>query len=374
MGTWGYKPFDNDEALDYYGGLHRLAEMKQLINDGLAGKHRYCCAPYEIAGIVLESLGLYSLGHKDRLEIVLNSIKTRNFSSDVKDTLHESLETLISVSALSIDSRKKILQACIKCIKKYRDFDPYEYEQEVKNVVNIAQKALDSDLKNAVVISEQDLNWLIDSYENAEKQDAIDYIHRLYPNGLLIFNVDDTLIGIYPNEPKIDNRVEDSIDYCKSLGITMEEVNLKACNNINEYIKKHFSKGFKMKNDLDEDGCKITSFYSNDYNTVVTYRMDSKDFYDKLYRNNTRDSIIIKLLKNFVNNSANTSNKALTGNRAIDKFYDKHGKIIGYRITDGKNVRDVYSDQLKQAIASGRIKFDNLTLTKDGRLYMTSTD
>jgi len=35
---------------------------------------------------------------------------------------------------------------------------------------------------------------------------------------------------------------------------------------------------------------------------------------------------------------------------------------------------DVYSDQLKQAIASGKLKFDNLTLTKDGRLYMTGTN
>lgn len=385
MGTWGYKPFQNDEALDYYGGFHRLAETKKLINRGLAGKHRYCCAHYEIAGIVLESLGLYDLGHKDRLEVVLNSIKTRNFSSDVEDTLHESLETLISVSALSIDSRKKILQECIKGLE-YASFDPYEYEQEVKNVVSIAKKALSSDLKNAVVISEQDLNWLIDSYENAKKQRIINNAKKAYPNGLALFKLygaDETYtIGICPGDTKIVEDIDLNIDKYKAMGINLDDIKFKTIRsaNVPTFMKKYFSKGFKIvKNSekVGDDRIRYYTIYSNDYNknifiNSIVYYGETRD---KLYIPlDDKDAEIVSLFKQYATASSKSTINQTTGNRAIDKFYDKHGKIIGYKVTDDKKVMDVHSDQLKQAIASGKIKFDNLTLTKDGRLYMTNTN
>jgi len=384
MGTWGYKPFQNDAALNYYGGFHRLAEMKQLIKDGLAGKHRNCCAPYEIAGVVLESFGLYDLGHKDKFKVVLSSIKSRNYSSDVKDTLYESLEMFISVSALSVNSRKNVLQECIKGIKQYKDFNPYEYEQEVNNVVNIAQKALASDLKSAVTISEQDLDWIIDSYENAEKQEKIDCTRKMYPNGLAIIRIYDRgegriyTIGICPGGTRIIPDID--LDNYKDKGINLDDINFKIVNNIDEFMTKYFSNGFKIVKHSEkesENGYKFYTVYSNDYHKNM--------FRDSLYYDDTQkdkfyipleyeDKPLINLFKKYAAASSTKTINQTTGNRAIDKFYDKNGKIIGYRITDGKKVMDVYSDQLKQAIASGKIKFDNLTLTKDGRLYMTGTN
>ena len=384
MGTWGYKPFQNDEALNYYGGFHRLDEMKQIIKDGLAGKHRYICAPYEIAGMVLESLGLYDLGHKESISTILNCIKTKNFTSEAKDKLYESSEMVISVSALSINSRKNVLQECIKCIKKYKDFDPYEYEQEVKNVVNIAQKALASGLKSAVIISEKDLNWIIDSYENAEKQERIDYTRKKYPNGLDIIRIYERgegciyNIGICPRDVKIvpDINLNNYIDN----GIRLDDINFRIVNNIDEFIIKHFSNGFKIVKHSEKeygDTYRFYTVYSNDYHKNI-FKDDpyceetQRDrFYTPL---ENADKPLIYLFKKYENTSSTKNIKQTTGNRAVDKFYDKNGKIVGYRITDGTKVVDVYSDQLKQAIASGKIKFDNLTLTKDGRLYMTDTN
>lgn len=56
----------------------------------------------------------------------------------------------------------------------------------------------------------------------------------------------------------------------------------------------------------------------------------------------------------------------------IQKF-KKNNKIYGYRLQDSQgNIRDVYSDPLKQAIKNGQITILNLTLTSDNRLVDTS--
>jgi len=340
MGTWGYKPFQNDAALNYYGGFHRLDEMKHLIKDGLAGKHRNCCAPYEIAGVVLESLGLYDLGHKDSLSTVLNSIKTKNFNSDVKSKLYESLELIISVSALSVNSRKNVLQECIKGIKKYGDFDPYEYEHEVKNVVNIAQKALASDLKSAVTISEQDLNWIIDSYENVEKQETIDCNRKMYPNGLAIIRIYDRgegriyTIGICPGDTRIIPDID--LDSFKDKDISLDDLNFKIFLNIDDLMAKYFSHGFKIVKHSEkesENGYKFYTVYSNDYHKNI--------FRDSIYYDETQkdkfyipleheDKPLINLFKKYAAASSTKTINQTTGNRAIDKFYDKNGKIMTY--------------------------------------------
>lgn len=59
--------------------------------------------------------------------------------------------------------------------------------------------------------------------------------------------------------------------------------------------------------------------------------------------------------------------------KCIQKFRDKKGKIIGYRLQDlnGKT-QDVASDNLKNAILKGDVHVVNLTLTSDGRLVDSS--
>lgn len=57
----------------------------------------------------------------------------------------------------------------------------------------------------------------------------------------------------------------------------------------------------------------------------------------------------------------------------IQKFRDKSGKIIGYRLQDNSaKTVDVTSEQLKQAIKNNQIHILNLTLTQDNRLVNTS--
>ena len=57
----------------------------------------------------------------------------------------------------------------------------------------------------------------------------------------------------------------------------------------------------------------------------------------------------------------------------IQKFRDRHNQIYAYRLQDFQgNTRDVYSDQLKQAIRNNKINIVNLTLTSDNRLVSTT--
>lgn len=55
--------------------------------------------------------------------------------------------------------------------------------------------------------------------------------------------------------------------------------------------------------------------------------------------------------------------------RAIKKYHDAKGILIGYTIQDENGqTMDVHKDQLKQAVASGQCEVVNMTLTSDGRL------
>lgn len=58
--------------------------------------------------------------------------------------------------------------------------------------------------------------------------------------------------------------------------------------------------------------------------------------------------------------------------KCIQKFKDKTGKIIGYRLIDLNGVtQDVKAENLKAAISAGKVNVVNLTLTSDGRLVGT---
>lgn len=55
--------------------------------------------------------------------------------------------------------------------------------------------------------------------------------------------------------------------------------------------------------------------------------------------------------------------------RCIEKFKDKNGKIIGYRLIDqNKLIRDFKADDVKNYIKTGVLEVVNLTLTSDNRL------
>ena len=57
----------------------------------------------------------------------------------------------------------------------------------------------------------------------------------------------------------------------------------------------------------------------------------------------------------------------------IQKF-KKNNKIYGYRLQDSQgNIKDVYADQLKNAIRNQQIQVINLTLTSDNRLVDTTS-
>lgn len=150
----------------------------------------------------------------------------------------------MSVSSISIEDRKKTLGICHKLITKElkkQDFSS-EYEVEIQNVLHMIEQTMKSNLNNAIVISEEDLNWLRIRHESYDERE--------------------------------------------------EQRRTKS-------IKKQSS-----------------------------------------------------------------------GIKVISKFYDKD-KIIGYRLTDGKTVKDIKSTDLKQAIMQGKIRVDNVTLTTDGRIYTT---
>ncbi len=62
------------------------------------------------------------------------------------------------------------------------------------------------------------------------------------------------------------------------------------------------------------------------------------------------------------------------GSICIKRYYAGN-KIVGYRIQDSRNSSywmDIDADELKEQIASGQSRVDNLKLTSDGRLLVTN--
>ena len=55
--------------------------------------------------------------------------------------------------------------------------------------------------------------------------------------------------------------------------------------------------------------------------------------------------------------------------KAVSKFYDRYGRVIGYTLSDesGK-LKEVSNNDIKAAIKSGKIEVINLTITADNRL------
>ena len=63
------------------------------------------------------------------------------------------------------------------------------------------------------------------------------------------------------------------------------------------------------------------------------------------------------------------SNKAVNKPFCIRRFRNKHGTIIGYRISVANNKQfDIQAKKLKELIRKDAIEVENLTLTSDGRL------
>lgn len=55
--------------------------------------------------------------------------------------------------------------------------------------------------------------------------------------------------------------------------------------------------------------------------------------------------------------------------KQLEKYKDKNGKIIGYRLVDTNgNQTQMKAEDLKAGIRAGNLNVVNLTLTKDGRL------
>lgn len=61
--------------------------------------------------------------------------------------------------------------------------------------------------------------------------------------------------------------------------------------------------------------------------------------------------------------------------RAIKKYHDDKGKLIGYRIKDMKtgDEMNILKEYLKDAVVKGQVQVDNMTLTSDGRLIGHAT-
>lgn len=148
--------------------------------------------------------------------------------------------------------------------------------------------------------------------------------------------------------------------YNENKGLGIQVMDVKSA------FKKAYPRGFVYNYSKEDDSCTL---YSLDYNTAVMAGRKqfscSKALLDQissvvpLYR--SKDEAIKKLSKGSKPNF-----------HAIKKFYGKKNRIIGYEITDGVQVRQIDVNSLKVAISSGKVVFDNLTLTSDGRLVMKS--
>ena len=385
MGYWGFKPFENDYALDTYGGYHSKDSMKGQIWQGIRRGASQSVDAHEILGLILGTFGLYDFCPEDKINICLNAIKNKKYDEEVDYALYESMWAFLSACTIEPSERVKMLEYAANKMKSVIETNNYEpsfsedgiwmddvtgdeenFEYQV--IYNMARRAINNGFKgmeSPVFLPEGDVAWLHKAYQNNELSTWMDRMIKDYPSGIsamaiggethLYSNHNGLYVGGTDRLNRISNQLTAMNKQFKDIGLN----NVDAGN----WFKDKYPSGFYLernssvvslvsvdngKKPWEEDGywnLHITpDFVRSISNYVKVYK--SKEEADK-YINIKPGAIIVKCL---------------------DKRY-KGVKIIAYLLQDqqGKTIWTT-PDDLKKAIENGQINCVNLKLTSDNRL------
>lgn len=393
MGAWGYLPFQNDSALNCYGGLHTTKEITELIWKGIRGDHTHCVAPYEICGMILRTFNLVNIIVTDEdIAKVVKDIASSTYNEATDNALYETTEMILCAASIDIKEREKMLRYAMNGLKKVieeNNFEPefkvlvkpipgkeysgvYEWvdgvddDEEskcIQDIYNLAAETVACNFSNVVnpmQLLPKHIDWLIGANDNYKNSQRLEYIKEKFPKGVYLVESLDCNYVIGKGIPLIDrvysNFYEKILSKNNNSGITKTA--------FLDAIVSNFKNGFII-NKLDTE---LYELYSIDYNTLVITVNKSKffceiDFLKQLAK-------CVKIYKSKSEYMAKNK-KANANFHAVQKIYGKNRTIVGYTITDGVSVKNVGKDDIKSAIKSGKAIFDNLTLTKDDKLIMT---
>lgn len=404
MGFWGFAPFQNDGALDTYGGYNTSKHLTGLIWQGIKRGVGYSVEVHEIMGMILRTFKVYDGICPEATEHELvRAIATGKFTDATKEAMSgETPMMIMSCATIDFEERKKMLEYAAnkmvgiieasapskieskvepktlgdffevenktKCLfdanKMWvQDVSGDEEDTEYQIIYNLARKIINSDfeeVENPMQLTDEQVAWLVDMEKQSDKLGYINHIKNAHKNGMTDIKIRDNEIWRFDNETiKI---VE--INPKDRFGATKAELGVSDADAgrwLNTYFKNgfYYGKGKLVSIDtklplMDED---------DDYILFKNNSVSAVSQYVPVYRTKAEyDAAMAKKAK--AQQEANKSGIACT-----NKFY-KGTKITAYELTQvntGQKIV-VHPDALKAKIKSGAIKVDNLRLTSDNRL------
>lgn len=389
MGMWGYRPLQNDEALDILDRPDTQAQMINELTQAIVVENRYyseCNGPYMVVGILLDSL-LPDTHKKFNFDInkMYTDIKKRVYNKDTDDKFMVAKSDAL-VASIPVEMRESLLEVATVKLKETLDSPRSynsEYTREMKKWYEEAYQLIQNGFKdviNPAVLSKEDAEWAVQAREQYNNNAELLSIKKAFPNGALILtsnnrnydfimNSHHSYISgnpvIAPDKPYWYTPFDDKgVLYEKQMH---PELKVAQCD-VKKAFNTLYKKGFVV--DKCEDG--YYKIYSLDLNSYILSGSPDKPLEKGEVVRFIKDNIEqLRKVAKVYNSMAEANAKQLAQFHALRKIYDKSGrKIIGYTITDGKSTKNVQINFLKQAIANKQATFDNLTLASDGRLIM----
>ena len=418
MGFWGFAPFQNDYALDEYGGYSTAESLKGRIWQGIKRGQKYSVDVHEISGMILRSFKVYDGICTEANEIeMIKAIATGQFTHETKEAMSgETPMMIMSCATLDFDERKKMLEYALNKmmeIIKNNNTTKVDYKKEPKTLndlfdsENIVDPIFDNDkiwiqtvtdeesieyqkiynlgretvncnfdnVKNPMQLLEEQVEWLVEQEKLYRKQLIINTINSKHEQGVASVRLNSEILMFFDIKSK--NLAEKNFnrglmsDSVKELGLLdiLKAINVKPVEP-KEWFNTYFKSGFYL--DKDDKGIMIISV---DTGAILTYidgeiyytskkELNAMSKYVKIYKDIKQAESIISKLNN---KSEEKQYKGLVV-KCINKSY-KGNKINAYELIDNKGEKMwVDPDQLKDAIRNEKVTVINLKLTSDNRL------
>ena len=401
MGFWGFAPFQNDYALDEYGGYNTPEHLKGLIWQGIRRGVDASVDVHEIMGMILRTFKVYDGICSEEVEKeIVRAVATKKFTEDTRKAMSgETPMMIMSCATINFEERKKMLTYAAnkmmgiiernnenKDITKeeisrlfeedktsnnifnedkiwIQDVSNDEENLEYQKIYNLARKIINNnfeDITHPMTLLPEHVAWLVKMEKQEDKNRFIKHIKEEYPVGITEVALESGHTLRFDNNTKRILR-----DFRLLYGTTSTEIGLKVIG-AKDWFPIHYPNGFY--------------WYTGRLVSIDTKQpLEYEDGEQKIFK--IEDVKAVKLhvpvYKTKIEYETAMSKKQKENQvkqhkglvvRCTNKSY-KGTKIYAYELMDQLgNKMWVDPNQLKDAIRNEKVTCTNMKLTSDNRL------
>lgn len=166
MGTWGFRPFQNDDVLDTFGYVRSAKELLKAIEKCF--KHgAFFYTGYEVGAMLCDTFGITEYTYiKDVAREIPKILKGESASQDLRKKWGEATSAVAYACVFSTDMRRSLLLMCKDGLGKFikaceSDGEDPEMIGNMKEVYNNIVKVLNNFeyyKKNAICLTDRDID------------------------------------------------------------------------------------------------------------------------------------------------------------------------------------------------------------------------